>query len=163
MLVRVGTLIDGGKVTVFNEREVRIAFPNRTVVLQLAGGAGGTSSDAALGVVVGNEDNGHIMVRQVDPDRMTTALGKSRQTTGATVGKPARQDVPANLGRRLAAIVNLPMNARVVAINDQPVVSAEKAIAEIDGALSRGQGTTLVLESPPGEPPGRVYLVPQRD
>jgi len=42
------TLVDGGKVTVFDEREVRIVFPGRTVVLQLAGGAGGTSSDAAL-------------------------------------------------------------------------------------------------------------------
>jgi len=163
VLVRVGTLVDGGKVTVFDEREVRIVFPGRNVVLQLAGGAGGTSSDAALGVVTGNEDNGHIMVREVDPDRMTTALGKSRRTTDGTVGKPAQQDVAANLGRRLAAIVNLPLNARVVAVNDQPVLSAEKAIAEIDGSLSKGQGMTLDLESPPGDPPGRVYLIPQRD
>lgn len=163
VLVRVGTLIDGGTVTVFNEREVRIAFPHRTVVLQLVGGAGGMSSDTALGVVVGNEDDGHIMVRQVDPDRMTTALGESRRTAGDTFGKPAQQDVAAHLGRRLAAIVNLPVNARVVAVNDQPVLSAEKAIAEIDGALAKGQGTTLDLASAPGEPPGRVYLIPQRD
>lgn len=163
MLVRVGTLIDGGKVTVFNEREVRIAFPNRTVVLQLAGGAGGASSDAALGVVVGNEEDGHIMVRQIDAARMSTALGQSRQTTATKGGTSARQDAGANLGRRLATIVDLPLNARVVAVNDKPVSSTEKAITEIEETLSKGQGMTLNLESPPGEPDGRVYLIPQRD
>ena len=163
VLVRVGTLVDGGKVTVFDGREVRIVFPGRTVVLQLVGGAGETSSDAALGVVTGNENNGHIMVREVDPDRMTTALHRYSQAAGTPVEKPARQDAAADVGRRFAAIVHLPLNARVVAVNDQPVVSADKAIAEIDAALSNGQGMTLSLESPPGEPPGRVYLIPQRD
>jgi hypothetical protein len=156
VLVRVGTLVDGGKVTVFNDREVRIAFPGRTVLLQLAGDGGGSSSDAALGVVTGNEDNGHVMVREVDSDRMSAALHRSREAAGTPGGQSARQDAAADLGRRFAAIANLPLNARVVAVNDQPVVSADKAIAEIDKALSKGQGTTLNLEAPPGEPPGRV-------
>ncbi len=163
VLVRIGTVVDGGKVSVFNDSEMRIVLPDRTVVLQLAAGAGETSSNAAIGVVVDSTDDGHIMVRQVDPDRMIAAIDRSRPTTGTTTGKPERPDAASDLGRRVAAIAHLPVNARVIAINDQPVVSTDRAIAEIDRALSMGQGMTLNLESLSGEPPGRVYLIPQRD
>lgn len=162
VLVRVGSFVDGGKVTVFDEREVRIVFPDRTVVLELEGGAGKPRGNATLGVVVAEEDQGHVMVRQVDPARMGTALEATK--TAATVGStPGRKDAPAETARRFSAVVNLPPNARVLAVNEKPVVSADAAIREVEKALAGGYPGTLTLASGPGQPPGRVYLLPKQD
>ena len=163
VLVRLGSVVNGGKVTVFSDREVRIVFPTRTVVLELQGGDGKSADEAALGVVVGEEDNGQTLVRQVDADNMVAALKSLRQDTATTSGTAARPDAAADLGRRFASIAHLPPNARVVAVNDEPVKSAAQAIAEVEKTLAKGQGTTLNLETSPGQPPDRVYLVPKRD
>jgi hypothetical protein len=162
VLVRLGSTVDGGKVTVFNDRELRIAFPGRNVVLELSGGA--TPPDAgALGVVTGQDDYMHVMVRNVDTERMTEALAKSTPASGSAGSKATKSDVQAEVGRRFAAVAGLPVNARVVAVNDQPVVSASKAIAAVEKNLAQGMPATLNLESPPGGPPSRVYLLPKRD
>jgi hypothetical protein len=163
VLVRLGTAVDGGKVTVFDERELQIDFPGRTVRLPLTGGVGQPAGAERLGVVTGQQDDGHIMVRNVDPDRMIESLETSKPAPGTGVAESARRDPAAEVGRRFAAVVNLPLNARVVAVNDRPVVSAAGAITEVEKSLAKGQGTTLNLESAPGEPPGRVYLIPERD
>ena len=163
VLVRVGTTVDGGKVTRFDDQELRIAFPTRTVVLALEGGTDKPIAGATLGVVTSQEDNGHIMVRQVDPERMTAAFettAPAKSPAGATV---KRTDAQAEAGRRFAAVINLPPNARVVAVNEKPVVSADAAITELEKALANNQHSTLTLASAPGQPPGRVYVSPQRD
>jgi hypothetical protein len=162
VLVRLGTVVDGGKVTVFDERELQIDFPSRTVRLPLTGGAGQPAGAERLGVVTGQHDDGHIMVRKVDPDRMIEALETAKPAAGTGTAKSSKPDAAVEVGRRFAAVANLPLNARVVAVNDKPVVSAAKAIAEVERTLAKGQGTTLNLESAPGDPPGRVYLIPER-
>jgi hypothetical protein len=162
VLVRLGSTVDGGKVTVFNDRELRIAFPGRNVVLELSGGLS-PADPGALGVVTGQDDNMHVMVRNVDPQRMSEALGKSTPAAGSTAPKATRAEAQAEVGRRFAAVAGLPVNARVVAVNDQPVVSASKAIAAVEKNLAQGMPATLNLESPPGGPPNRVYLLPKRD
>jgi hypothetical protein len=162
VLVRLGSSIDGGKVTVFNHRELRIAFPGRNVVLELSGGSS-PADPGALGVVTGQDDNMHVMVRNVDPQRMTEALEQSKPAAGSTALKASKSDAQAEVGRRFAAVAGLPVNAKVVAVNDQPVVSASKAIAAVERSLAQGLPATLNLESPPGGPPNRVYLLPNRD
>jgi len=162
-LVRIGTVVDGGKVSVFNDSEMRIVLPDRTVVLQLAAGAGETSSNAS------NRRSGRQHRRW--PHHGAAGRPGSHDSCDRQVSadhwdddrEAERPDAASDLGRRVAAIAHLPVNARVIAINDQPVVSTDRAIAEIDRALSMGQGMTLNLESLSGEPPGRVYLIPQRD
>ncbi len=163
LLVRLGTNIDGGTVTVFNDRELRISFPDRSVVLELAGGAGAPAGAATLDAVTGQEDNMHAMVRNVDPERMTEALEQTKPAAGSAAAKAARTDAQGEVGRRFATVARLPMGARVVAVNDQPVVSAQKAIAAVEQSLAQGQPATLNLESAPGGPPSRVYLLPNRD
>lgn len=162
VLVRVGSTVDGGKVTVFNDRELRIAFPGRNVVLELSGGSSPTDP-GALGVVTGQDDNMHVMVRNVDAQRMTEALDQSKPAAGSAGPKATPSDAQADVGRRFAAVAGLPVNARVVAVNDQPVVSASRAIAAVEKSLAQGLPATLNLESPPGGPPNRVYLLPKRD
>jgi len=162
VLVRLGSDVDGGKVTVFNDRELRIAFPGRSVVLELSGGA--TPANAgALGVVTGQDDNGHVMVRQVDTKRMSEALEQSKPAAGSAAAKVAGADAQAEVGRRFATVAGLPVNARVVAVNDRPVRSASTAIAAVEKSLAQGMPATLNLESPPGGPPNRVYLLPKQD
>jgi hypothetical protein len=163
VLVRVGTTVDGGKVTRFDDRELRIAFPSRTVVLELEGGTGKPPAGGTLGVVTSQEDNGHVMVRQVDTERMTAAFETTRPAKSPAGGPVKRTDAQAEAGRRFAAVINLPPNARVVAVNEKPVVSADAAIAELEKALANNQGSTLTLASAPGEPPGRVYVSPKHD
>ena len=163
VLVRIGTTVDGGKVTHFDDQELRIAFPAGTVVLELAGGTGKPTAGTTLGVVTSQEDNGHVMIRQVDTQRMTTAFETTGAARGPTGGAVKRTDAQAEAGRRFAAVINLPPNARVVAVNEKPVVSADAAIAELENALANNQASTLTLDSAPGEPPGRVYISPKRD
>jgi hypothetical protein len=159
VLVRLGSTVDGGKVTVFNDRELRIAFPDRSVVLALSGGA--TPPDAgALGVVAEQYETEQFVVTHVDSERMAEALEQTRQSTATA---PASR-VPAQVqvGRLFAAVANLPPSARVVAVNNRPVLSAARAVAEVEKTLARGEVASLSLESPPNGPPRRVYLAPVR-
>jgi hypothetical protein len=163
LLVRLGTNIDGGTITVFNDRELRITFPDRSVVLELTGGVGAPAGTATPDAVTGQEDNMHAMVRNVDAKRMTEALEQAKPAAGSVAAKAARTDAQGEVGRRFAMVARLPMGARVVAVNDQPVASAQKAIAAVEKSLAQGQPATLNLESAPGGPPSRVYLLPNRD
>jgi hypothetical protein len=163
MLVRLGSNVDGGRITVFSDRELRISFPDRNVVLELTGGVGTPAGTSTLGVVTGQDDNMDVMVRNVDRHRLTEALEQTRPATGGAATKAARSDPQGEVGRRFAAVAGLPLGARVVAVNDQPVVSAQKAIAAVEMSLAEGQPATLNLESAPGGPPNRVYLLPNQD
>lgn len=163
MLVRLGSNVDGGKITVFSDRELRISFPDRNVVLELTGGLGTTAGTDVRDVITGQDDNLHVMVRNVDPKRMTEALEQAKPAAGSPAAKAARTDAPGEVGRRFATVAGLPLNARVVAVNDRPVVSAQKAIAAVEKSLADGLPATLNLESVPGGPPNRVYLLPRQD
>jgi hypothetical protein len=163
VLVRLGSDVDGGKITVFSDRELRISFSDRNVVLELTGGIGVPAASSTMDVVTGQEDNMHVMVRNVDPRRMTEALEEAKPAAGSAGAKAARSDPQGEVGRRFATVASLPLGARVVAVNDQPVVSAQKAIAAVEKSLAQGEPATLNLESAPGGPPNRVYLLPARD
>jgi hypothetical protein len=158
VLVRRGSTVDGGKVTVFDQRELRIVFADRTVVLELSD-SGKPADNRTPGVVSQHADTEHVMVREVDPEQLRASLTHVAKTAPAT---PAgrKPDARAELGRRFALVANLPSNARVVAINEQPVTTAERAMAAIEQTLANDLPVRLNLASPPGGPPGRVYLLP---
>jgi hypothetical protein len=160
VLVRRGSSVDGGTVTRFDEQQLRIVFRDRTVVLDLAEGAAGS---ARLGPVVGvaerTSENDHVLIREVDPTVVAASLRRAGAGTAvATSGR--KVDVPAELGRRFALVTNLPQSARVVQVNEQPVTTAAKALADIEKTLASGGTARLNLAAPPGGPPGRVYLMP---
>lgn len=158
VLVRRGSTVDGGTVTIFNESQLRIVFPDRVVVLELASGADGTAN-SALGVVQKQSDDGHVMVREVDADALMASLGRVAEEAPAS-GSRRKPDPRVELGRRFALVANLPTNARVLAVNEQPVATAERALAEIERTLDQGMPVRLNLSVPPDGSPGRVYLVP---
>ena len=65
--------------------------------------------------------------------------------------------------RRLAPILNLPPNSTIVAVNDQPVTSADVAIARIQRMLANNAVATLNLAGSNGGPETRVYVRPARN
>jgi hypothetical protein len=158
VLVRRGSTVDGGKVTVFDRHELRIVFPDRTVVLELSDG-GKRGSNPTPGVVQQHVDTEHAMIREIDPEQLMASLSHVAKSAPAT---PAgrKTDARAELGRRFALVANLPANARVVAINEKPVATAEGAMAEIERTLADRMPVRLNLASAPGARPGRVYLIP---
>jgi membrane-associated protease RseP (regulator of RpoE activity) len=65
------------------------------------------------------------------------------------------------VAQRFAPLVGLPPGARVVEVNEQPIGSAEDALAFIDTQLGQGIAIRLTLEGAPEA--GRVYLMPQAE
>jgi len=147
-----------GSRPVFDHRELRIVFADRTVVLELTD-SGKPADNRTPGVVSQHADTEHVMVREVDPEQLMASLQHVAKTAPAM---PAgrKPDARAELGRRFALVANLPSNARVVAINEKPVTTAERAMTEIEQSLADDLPVRLNLASAPGDPPGRVYLMP---
>lgn len=162
-----GEVPGGGRVLAFDGRTVRIAFPDRTIELVLEGsGAAGGGYLPATGIVTAQEGTERIHVRTVAAEPLRVAL---QQSTGNTAVKSAvaiqrrgRTDEGAAVAQRFAALVNLPAGSRVLAVNEQPVVSAAAAIATVNDALADGVPARLNISNAAGSDQ-RVYLLPARD
>jgi hypothetical protein len=166
VLVRQGSEIGAGRVVLLDRDRVRIEFPDRVLELSLEGAGEARVLPAALGVVTEASDSPGALVREVDAGRLRESL----QATGtedrtATSGRPARRPAAGTqLAVRLAPVLNLPPDARIVAVNEQPVRSVDEALALIDGELASGSVARLNLAAAPGEETEtRVYLRAQRE
>lgn len=166
VLVREGSDVGEGKVVLVDRERVRIEFPDRLLEFSLEGAGESRVVPAALGVVTETSDSPGALVREVDTERLQqslTAAGSGDRA--ATVGRPARRpSAGSELAVRLAPVLNLPPDARVVAVNEQPVRSVDEALALIDGELASGSVARLNLAAAPGEDAEtRVYLRPRRE
>jgi hypothetical protein len=158
LLVRRGsTLEDGGRVVVIDAARLRIAFPGRpTIEIALDGSGAPAQVPVSLGVLQEQSDNDHIMIRSIDPDAFGEAV-KQRPAAGPPAAKARKTGDPAlDTALRLAPILNLPPNSRVVSVNEQPVLSAEQAVKTIQQTLDQGMPPRLNLVNAAGE--FRVYL-----
>lgn len=154
VLVRQGSAVaGGGRVVALNRETLKIAFPGRTLDLSLDGSGLPSATAATLGVLQGQTDHDNVMVRNVDNAQLREALSTQKDS-----GK--RADPASEVGRRFASVVNIPVNARVVAINEQPVTSAATAMALVDRSLANGIALRLNLAGASGDPETRVYLSP---
>ena len=166
VLIRQGSVIaGGGRIVEFSQRAVRIAFPDgRMVQINLEGVAGGGAAGGgaaagaadsaaaqqsaraapAYAIVTATDDHGNTLVRHIEVQRFSNAL--AQQASGA-----------ADVTQRLQGLLQLPDNARIVAINDAPVGAAPMAIKTIQTLLARNVMATLNLEGPAGSQ--RVYLM----
>jgi hypothetical protein len=178
ILVRMGSVIDGGKVTELSAKRLRIAFPDRSVELALDGVAGGRmaqgSAHAAV-AVASTADSGA-------PDRATATRGtrarprapdnvvppaETRSVSAAAVrlllvnGIPEAPHSDAGLfvAEQIGPMFDLPEHSRLLAVNDEPVTSAGQAVAGLQRALTNGVAV-LGIDTPEG--PRRVYVAPQR-
>jgi len=164
VLVRQGSEVGEGRVVLVDRERVRIEFPDRLLELSLEGAGEARMLPVALGVVTETSDSPGALVREVDAERLQDALAASGVENSAASARPARRpSAGTELAVRLAPVLNLPMNSRVVAVNEQPVRSVDEALALIDGELAGGSVARLNLAAPPGEEVDtRVYLRARR-
>ena len=160
VLVRRGsTLEGGGRIALLDASQLRLVLQDRVLVLVLDRSPGAPVVPFALGVVQEQVDDGHVMIRRVDPAAFAASVERTPASGDPSNGPKARAADPATeAGRRLAPILNLPPDSRLVAVNEQPVRSAERAIALIEQSLAAGVSPRLNITGAGGET--RVYLSP---
>lgn len=162
-LVRKGsTLEDGARVVLVEASRLRIAQAGgSTVELNLDGSGDPVQVPVALGVVQEQTDHEGALIRRVDPAAFSASAAQSGNATvaasGSTPTRNGRKDAAAETGRRLAPILNLPTDSRVVAINEQPVRSADQAIRLIEQSFAENTAPRLNITSAAGDE-SRVYL-----
>ncbi len=161
-----GEVPGGGRVLAFDGRTVRIAFPDRMIELVLEGSGAAGGYLPATGIVTAQEGTERIHVRTVAAEPLRVALqqapGNKPVTSAVAIQRRGRTDEGAAVAQRFAALVNLPAGSRVLAVNEQPVVSAAAAIATVNDALAEGVPARLNISNAAGSDQ-RVYLLPARD
>jgi len=159
-LVREGsTLDDGGRVVLVEASRLRIAAAGVNFELNLDGSGAPAQVPVGLGVVQEQSDNDRILVRRVDAEAFSSSVAQSGKEPGKTASAPAAKsrDAAAETGQRLAPILNLPPDSRVVQVNEQPVRSAEQAIRLIEQSFAENTAPRLNITSAAGDE-SRVYL-----
>lgn len=160
-LVRKGsTLDDGALVVLVDAHRLHIARAGRTIELNLDGSGRPAEVPLALGVLQEQIDHDGALVRRVDPAAFSASVAQSGNPAvgGQAPVRNGKRDVAAETGRRLAPILNLPTDSRVVAVNEQPVRSAEQAIQLIERSLQENTAPRLNITSAAGDE-SRVYLM----
>lgn len=159
-LVRRGSVVDGGgRVVQLDAGRLRLALADQTLDLALDGSPNAPVVPTALGVVQDQMDDGNVMIRRVDPEAFGRSVAMSSPAAQPSAGTKARAPDPsAEAGQRLAPILNLPPDSRLVAVNERPVRSAGQAIALIEQSLADGVSPRLNIMGAGGE--SRVYLSP---
>ncbi len=155
--VRVGSIVQGGKVTEFSDRTLRIVFPDHVVVLALDGlarPAPAAEPPPKPSAVLLASDTPGAYTREVDVKGLRAQLAAPPPPGHA----PAPTDPRRAVGERLVEAVQVPPNARVLAVDDVPVTNAKDAISAIGQRLATGQVSSLNVQTANG--PERVYLVP---
>jgi hypothetical protein len=147
VLVRTGSIIDGGRVVGFTDRTVRIAFPNGEVELTLDG------SNAP--VAARPPSDRHAPAPMLPLTLHITAeairiLASSPAPTGAS------RDPGSLMAQRFSTVMNLPPAARVVEVNEQPVTDATSALNQVADTLVNNGTARLNIQSPSG--PQRIYV-----
>lgn len=162
MLVRLNQCVpNGGRVVAIDDQRVHIAFPAGTLEFAIDDAANEVASTAA-GAVPGRHDQGHVHVRSVEPGLLKQELATAGSVPA--IGREAtqrrgRKDAAAEVGQRFARVADLSPNARVLAVNERPVSTADSATAEVNRTLASGMPARLTLAND-GDVPHRVYLLP---
>lgn len=160
-LVRTGTELEGGaRVVLVEASRLRIAQSvGSTIELNLDGSGGPAQLPLALGVVQEQTDHEGALIRRVDPAAFSASAARSVNTpvAGSTPSRNGKRDPAAEIGRRLAPVLNLPIDSRVVAVNEQSVRTADQAIRLIEQSFQENTAPRLNITSAAGDD-SRVYL-----
>ena len=168
VLVRNGSVVNGGRVIAFDARILRIQFPDRTVELPLEN-SGKPPPPDARNLVTSRQDSGdgRAYFRKLNLDQLGPALqpevsGVEKPSTGAKqhTGKPAGGDATAVLARRFGPAFQLPLGASVTRVNDKPVTTVDAAVRDVEGTLTKYGVAILNIKTSTGE--ARVYLERQK-
>jgi hypothetical protein len=156
-----GSVLEGGaRVLLLDATRARIALPGKKPFdIALDGSGGLPEVSKAQGVVQEQSDHHRALIRRVDPDAFRAAAKLSVASAGMAAPVGAKTSDPTlETALRLAPILNLPPNSRIVAVNEQPVRSAEQVIRTIQKTLDQGMPPRLNLANNGRE--YRVYIKP---
>lgn len=158
-LVRTGSELEGGaRVVLVDASRLRIAQSGgRTVELNLDGSGDPAQLPLALGVVQEQTDHEGALIRRVDTAAFSASTAQSGKTSGSAPTRNGRRDPATEIGQRLAPILNLPSDSRVVSVNEQKVRSAEQAIQLIEQSFQENTSPRLNITNAAGDE-SRVYL-----
>jgi hypothetical protein len=160
VLVRLGSVVNGGEVVAFGQDSLRIRFADETIELSLESSGRPQTVVSAREIIVDDYEQGHVIRRTVDAGRLNEALD-SPADGSATPRKAGGGPAPSaqrSVTQRFAPLVNLPLNSTVVQVNERPVRSADDAIETVESSLAGGTPARLTLDGPSGMK--RVYLIP---
>lgn len=166
MLVREGSeLADGGgRVSRVGPDGLVLSLGSLELELSLDDSGRISALSTGLGVITEQSDQENVFVRQVDPHRLSDSLESSAKKLGSE--SPSRKGNALNAGTelaiRLAPILNLPRNSRVIAVNEEPVGSVDKALTLIDQQLAENTVVRLNLEAAGGDIETRVYIMAEQ-
>lgn len=156
VLVRLGSRVDGGEVVAFDAQSLRIRFPDGVVELSLEGSGKPPPVPSSRDVVVSGDQQGHVIRREVDVAGLDAALEAGERSLAGN-GPPAASASQV-VARRFAPLLDLPAGARVVAVNERKVGSADAAVELVQDTLAKGMPARLNLQTAKGMQ--RVYLRP---
>lgn len=149
-LLRVGDAIDDGRVTEITPDTVRLQFADGEFVLQLAGTS---SPQGRLPEQYRREDYAASESKPIDVE----ALGAIVELASSVENTEAKE-----LASKVLTYLDLPSEARIMAINDQPVASAADAVRQmadsIDEKSAKGSAFKFVVSIAAAEGNQRVYV-----
>ena len=155
VLVRTGSMVNGGRVTVLDDKVLTIQFPSSKLELQLQGSVSPSRPDPRDAVTEINDiSDGAASIRTVDVGSLTGAL------TRTSPGAEAASAPSTALAQRFDPVLRLLPGARVVAIDEQPISTVNAAIKSVEASLEQGFVVRLTVESNSGT--NRIYLRPQQ-
>ena len=157
VLVRQGSVIDGGaRILLLDAERMRIGLPSGVVELALQDSGRPVAALPSVAAADGAEpapNQDLTLIRTVDPKRL------GAQLRAVPKAPDARSSSATETALRLAPILDLPPHSKVVAVNDEPVTSADAAIARLERSLASNIAPTLTLADAQGGPGTRVYLL----
>lgn len=159
VLVRRGSRVRDGEVVQIDQHSLRIRFPTGTVELSLEG-SGKPQPVTERSVVVSGDEQGRVIQREVDVEAMRRELDAAGAPTNAprTNASGSAADQQRTVTQHFSPLLDLPPDARVVAVNETKVTSASAAISTVEETLAQGMPARLNLQTPQGMK--RVYLMP---
>ena len=159
VLVRTGSEVAGARVLEVTATALRLGLASGVVQLSLEGtGKPQVVASSAAVTAAKNDDKNRVYTREVSDDQLSRELAMSAGTSSTKLTAAHASLVAA---QRIAAVLDLPANSKVLRVRGRPVSSADAAIQELQSAFGSEAGVvTLDLQTPNG--PGRVYLMREK-
>jgi hypothetical protein len=159
VLVRTGSEVAGAKILEVTATGLRLGLTTGVVELSLEGtGKPQVVASSAAVTAAKDDDRNRVYTREVSDEQLSRELAAPAKPS-PTTPTAARSSLVA--AQRIAAVLDLPANSRVLRVQGRPVSSADAAIRELESSFGSEAGVvTLDVQTPTG--PGRVYLMRQK-
>lgn len=169
VLIRKGSVVDGGVVTELSGRAVRIAFPDHVLELTLSGAprssantARGATASATAPAATGSKSaraarqHPASLPVQTDPTRRVSREAVQAFIVNGVSQGPPSKNAKQYVDQEIAEALDLPEHSQIVSVNDRTVDSADQTVSQLQQALTNGMAAVTV-NTPQGRQ--RLYLM----